>query len=52
MSDGFPKKKFGWGWVGGVSSIQGQFHEDRDKVKINKLFYFHSKLIALIQTVL
>ena len=49
MSDGFPKKKV---WMGGVSSIQGQFHEDRDKVKINKLFYFHSKLIALIQTVL
>ena len=46
------QKKFGWGWVGGVSSFQGQFHEDRDKVKINKLFYFHCKLIALIQTVL
>ena len=22
VSDGFPNKKFGWGWVGGVSSIQ------------------------------
>ena len=50
MSDGFPKKSLDGG--GGVSSTQGQFHEDRDKVKINKKNYFHCKLIALIQTVL
>ena len=49
---GFKKKKFGWGWVGVVSSIQRQFHEDRNKVKINKKNCFHCKLIALIQTVL
>ena len=29
----------------------GQFHEERDKVKINKYVYFHCKLIALTQTV-
>ena len=30
----------------------GQFHEDRDKVKINKYFYSHCKLIALTQAVI
>ena len=30
----------------------GQFHDERDKVKINKYVYFHCKLIALTQTVL
>ena len=25
VSDGFPKKKFGWEWVGGVSSIRVLF---------------------------
>ena len=29
----------------------GQFHDERDKVKINKCVYFHCKLIALAQTV-
>ena len=36
----------------GTKTADGQFHEDRDKVKINKYFYFHCKLIALTQTVL
>ena len=30
----------------------GQFHEERDKVKIKKNVFFHCKLIALTQTVL
>ena len=30
----------------------GQFHDERDKVKINKYVYFHCKLIAFTQTVL
>ena len=30
----------------------GQFHEERDKVKIKKYGFFHCKLIALTQTVL
>ena len=30
----------------------GQFHEERDKVEINKYVCFHCKLIALTQTVL
>ena len=30
----------------------GQFHDERDKVKINKYVYFHCKLITLTQTVL
>ena len=30
----------------------GQFHEERDKVKINKYYFFPCKLIALTQTVL
>ena len=48
---GFQKKV--WMGVGGWGELYPrEFHEDRDKVKINKLFYFHSKLIALIQTVL
>ena len=33
-------------------STVGQFHDERDKVKINKYVYFHCKLIALTQTVL
>ena len=33
-------------------SALGQFHDERDKVKINKYVYFHCKLIALTQTVL
>ena len=33
-------------------STIGQFHDERDKVKINKYVYFHCKLIALTQTVL
>ena len=32
--------------------VHGQFHDERDKVKINKYVYFHCKLIALTQTVL
>ena len=32
--------------------LLGQFHDERDKVKINKYVYFHCKLIALTQTVL
>ena len=35
-----------------MTYVTGQFHEDTDKVKINKYFYFHCKLIALTQTVL
>ena len=31
---------------------EGQFHEERDKFKINKYGFFHCKLIALTQTVL
>ena len=34
------------------SNAIGQFHDERDKVKINKYVYFHCKLIALTQTVL
>ena len=30
----------------------GQFHEERDKVKIKKYGFFHCKLIASTQTVL
>ena len=33
-------------------SREGQFHEERDKVKINKYVYFHCKFIALTLTVL
>ena len=33
-------------------SPSGQFHDERDRVKINKYVYFHCKLIALTQTVL
>ena len=29
-----------------------KFHDERDKVKINKYVYFHCKLIALTQTVI
>ena len=32
--------------------LNGQFHEERDKVKIKKYGFFHCKLIALTQTVL
>ena len=32
--------------------LEGQFHEERDKVKINEYGFFHCKLIALTQTVL
>ena len=32
--------------------VFGQFHEERDKVKIKKYVFFHCKLIALTQTVL
>ena len=35
-----------------ISPTYGQFHDERDKVKINKYVYFHCKLIALTQTVL
>ena len=35
-----------------VWHVNGQFHDERDKVKINKYVYFHCKLIALTQTVL
>ena len=35
-----------------LNSFFGQFHDERDKVKINKYVYFHCKLIALTQTVL
>ena len=37
---------------GSVFSAWGQFHDERDKVKINKYVYFHCILIALTQTVL
>ena len=35
----------------GANGSEGQFHDERDKVKINKCVYFHCKLIALAQTV-
>ena len=35
-----------------VHRLDGQFHEERDKVKIKKYGFFHCKLIALTQTVL
>ena len=44
-------------WVRNLSVMElgalfGQFHEERDKVKIKKYGFFHCKLIALTQTVL
>ena len=39
---GFQKKKFGWGWVGGVSSIQVYF-------VFLELFYF-AKPLSTIQS--
>ena len=33
-------------------NIMGQFHEERDKVKIKKYGFFHCKFIASTQTVL
>ena len=38
--------------VVGLINAWGQFHDERDKVKINKCVYFHCKLMALTQTVL
>ena len=35
-----------------LANVVGQFHEERDEVKIKKYGFFHCKLIVLTQTVL